>query len=382
MKNLIYLCTIALLLFSCSGGNGDNEEPEVPGGNNFSVEIIPSDNAPVLWQQVGFYIKHNGGTLKDVSWHFGDDSSASGIAVDHSYKKEGIFDISVKATAADGTTAKHTISLTVAGRSFSKALKFFDRNRVWLCAHRCNSGNSAIPENSITALKECIRLGNIDIVEIDPRVTSDGVIVVMHDETVNRTTNGTGKVSDLTYAQIHSLRLKLTDGTITQDTVPTLRGFLQEAKDKVFIDLDYVDRMPLWELYSLVKECGMLDQAMFYTSNNSQAISSLLGYSPSGIVFSYISKESDAVSQSKQGVYVTQISAANLLSTNLGSIAAQNSMVSFSNTLVQNGITIDNDIKYNNDYSGVDEFLNRGINIIQTDQAPLIHNHLKSKNKR
>lgn len=381
MKNLTYLFGLIISLFiSCSGG--ENEEPYIPGNGDITVEIVPSDNTPVRWQQIGFYIKHNANSFKNVTWVFGDGTIGSGIAVNHSYKKDGKYDISVVATTDDGETVKHTVTLNVGGRSFSKSLKFFDNSRVWICAHRCNTGTTSIPENSITALKKCIELGSIDIVEIDPRVTSDGVIVLMHDETVTRTTNGTGEVSEMTYSQIRSLRLKLTDGTVTSDTIPTLRSFLLEAKGKIYIDLDYIGKVPHWELYSLVKDCDMLDQVMFYTSSDSQAINSLLNYTPPAIVFTQTGKESDAVSYSSQGIYVTQISAAKLLDSNLGFVAVQNSLVVFSNTLVQNGITIDNDIKYNNDYSGVDNFLSRGINIIQTDQAPLIDNYLKSKNKR
>lgn len=379
MKSWIYLLVIVLISFSCSSGG---DEPDIPGRSNVTVEIVPSDNAPVLWQNIGFYIKSNSGSFKKVDWKFGDGTSGSGATISHSYKTEGKYNISVEATTNEGVVLEQSISLTVAGKSLSKALNYFDRNRVWICAHRCNMGDVSIPENSITALKRCIESESVDLVEIDPRMTNDGVIVLMHDETVDRTTNGTGKVSDLTYAQIRTLRLKLSNGTLTGDTIPTLKDFLLEAKGRIFIDLDFINKVPHSELYNLVKECGMLDQVMFYTSGDTPAINSLLGYLPAGIVFSYIGKESEAIAHSKQGIYVTQISTARMLDSNLGSIAAQNSLVVLSNTLVQNGITIDSDIKNNNDYSGMDKLLRKGINIIQTDQAPLIHNYLKNKNKR
>lgn len=379
MKKLIFLFLAALAVYSCSSGS---DSPDTPPGEAFSVEIIPSDNAPALWQQVGFHIRHNAASIREARWNFGDETTDSGIAVQHSYRTEGTYRVSVKATAANGSLAEHVLSVTVGGRSFSKALKNFDRSRVWICAHRCNTDNSSTPENSITALKKCIGSGYVDIVEIDPRMTRDGVMVLMHDETVNRTTNGTGKVSDMTYAQVHALRLKLPDGTLTSDTVPSLRGFLLESKDKIFVDIDFIDKVPHTELYNLVKECGMIDQVMFYTSSNSQAVSSLLGYTPPGIVFTQTGKESDAVAYKEQGIYVTQITTAKMLETNLGIVAAQNSLAVLSNTLVQNGITIDNDIKYNNDYSGVDKLLGGGINIIQTDRAPLMDAYLKSKGRR
>ena len=61
------------------------------------------------------------------------------------------------------------------------------------------------PENSLEGFENCIRSG-FDAIEVDVRMTKDGVLVVMHDESVNRTTNGKGKVSDLTYAEIKKMR--------------------------------------------------------------------------------------------------------------------------------------------------------------------------------
>ena len=62
------------------------------------------------------------------------------------------------------------------------------------------------PENSVAGVVEAITDGS-DIVEIDVMLTADGVPVLMHDATVDRTTNGTGRVSDLTLAETKSLRL-------------------------------------------------------------------------------------------------------------------------------------------------------------------------------
>jgi glycerophosphoryl diester phosphodiesterase len=68
-------------------------------------------------------------------------------------------------------------------------------------AHRGNS--SAAPENTLPAF--ALARGFADVVEIDVQPTLDGQWVLMHDTTVNRTTNGSGSVSSLTYAQIQAL---------------------------------------------------------------------------------------------------------------------------------------------------------------------------------
>lgn len=71
-----------------------------------------------------------------------------------------------------------------------------------LCAHRgCMETH---PENTIPALKEAIRLG-AQMIEFDILLTKDSVLVLMHDETVDRTTDGHGRVADLTLAEIRKL---------------------------------------------------------------------------------------------------------------------------------------------------------------------------------
>jgi glycerophosphoryl diester phosphodiesterase len=71
-----------------------------------------------------------------------------------------------------------------------------------LCAHRgCMETH---PENTLPALQEAIRLG-AQMIEFDILFTRDSVLVLMHDETVDRTTNGRGRVADLTWAELKTL---------------------------------------------------------------------------------------------------------------------------------------------------------------------------------
>jgi glycerophosphoryl diester phosphodiesterase len=58
-------------------------------------------------------------------------------------------------------------------------------------------GLDSVPENSLAALERCIELG-VDMMETDIHRTRDGALVIMHDDTVDRTTDGTGAVADLT----------------------------------------------------------------------------------------------------------------------------------------------------------------------------------------
>lgn len=78
----------------------------------------------------------------------------------------------------------------------------FPQCTVHIIAHR--GASAYAPENTVAAFKKAIELG-ADILELDVHQTKDSQLVVIHDRSVNRTTNGKGKVKDLTLSQIKSL---------------------------------------------------------------------------------------------------------------------------------------------------------------------------------
>ena len=102
-------------------------------------------------------------------------------------------------------------------------------------------GLPGAPENSLLALDHCIAMG-IDVMETDVRRTRDGYLVIMHDATVDRTTDGTGKVADMTLAEIR--RLHLCDGmggaaaAVTAQQVPTLADMLSHGQGRILFNLD------------------------------------------------------------------------------------------------------------------------------------------------
>lgn len=121
------------------------------------------------------------------------------------------------------------------------------------------------PENSLSAIKRAMEVG-ANIIEVDIHKTKDGELVLMHDDTVDRMTNGSGKVEDLTFAEIQSLHLRNGSGgslaSLTDEKIPTLREVMMLAKDKVFINLDKI-----WdirhEVYAVLKETGTVREGLF-----------------------------------------------------------------------------------------------------------------------
>ena len=124
------------------------------------------------------------------------------------------------------------------------------------------------PENCIATFENTLRHTNA-FFEIDPRLTKDSVIVVMHDETLDRTTTGKGKVSDYTYAELQRYRLKDPQGHVTDYKIPTLKEMLLWSKGKTVLNLDHKD-VPLEMTAKLLKECGN-DMVMLTVHNAQQA---------------------------------------------------------------------------------------------------------------
>ena len=79
-----------------------------------------------------------------------------------------------------------------------------DKNKILVAAHRGDWKN--FPENSIEGVKSCIDRG-VDIIEIDVHKTKDGHFILMHDESVRRTTNGRKRVSKYLLKDIINLHL-------------------------------------------------------------------------------------------------------------------------------------------------------------------------------
>lgn len=109
---------------------------------------------------------------------------------------------------------------------------------VMIVAHRgCWKGTS---ENSLDAIESCVAFG-IDMVELDVRRTRDGVLVLMHDATVDRMTDGTGQVENLDWTYLQTLRLREGAGRgspLTDRRIPTFADALAAAKGRILINVD------------------------------------------------------------------------------------------------------------------------------------------------
>lgn len=139
-------------------------------------------------------------------------------------------------------------------------------SEIKVVAHR--GANRWAPENTIAAFLKAAEMG-ADYAEMDVRQTKDGIFIIMHDADVKRTTNGSGKVSDMTLEEIK----KLDAGSwfaeeFTGEKVPTLREVLQAIDGKILPDLDFKAGDPE-QLIALLEEENYLNRGAvtLYTGN-------------------------------------------------------------------------------------------------------------------
>lgn len=133
--------------------------------------------------------------------------------------------------------------------------KFFDcvreKSLVVVAAHR---GGDAPAENAIETFERTLRgaPGPV-LIEIDVRRTRDGALVLMHDETLDRTTTGIGPVANITLDAFQKLKLKDEGGRELNIRPPTLKRALDWSDDRAILELDVKRGTPFPEVIAAVR---------------------------------------------------------------------------------------------------------------------------------
>jgi glycerophosphoryl diester phosphodiesterase len=138
-----------------------------------------------------------------------------------------------------------------------------------LQAHRTGDRPGAA-ENSIGAMQASLDDGAL-FMEMDVAKTADGVLVLMHDDTVDRTTNGTGAVSEMTYAEISELRLVDVDGQVLDEGVPTFTDALSFLDGRGFAQVDLKDTS-FEEISETLVAANAVDRSVVITYSIEDAI--------------------------------------------------------------------------------------------------------------
>lgn len=165
-----------------------------------------------------------------------------------------------------GISLFFTFVFPVSGQNRAAELRkvFLDptSETVLVASHRAS--HLDFPENSIPALRDAVRLG-VDIIEIDAKITADGVPIVMHDRTIDRTTTGKGDPEKMTLAELKKLSL-VVNGKPTGERIPTLEEALLSVKGQALVDLD-MKTDAVQAVLEVVRKTGTGDMVFFFDSD-------------------------------------------------------------------------------------------------------------------
>jgi len=139
-----------------------------------------------------------------------------------------------------------------------------DEGITLVAAHR-----GGLVENSIAGMSQV--LAEVPaLMEVDVNVSADGVLFLMHDDTLDRTTTGTGAVSDRDWSYI-STQTVVGPGGKKYDSPPTLSDALAWADGKTILELDIKRAVDYEDLVTVVKQAGATDRILYIAYTNGQA---------------------------------------------------------------------------------------------------------------
>ncbi len=165
---------------------------------------------------------------------------------------------------------KYKIIITVLLILFSVS----NQAQTKIIAHR---GFSDIaPENTLIAFQKAIEIG-ADYFELDVHQTKDGILVVIHDNTVNRTSsnNKTGKIRELDYSEILGVKVgysKKFDAQFPDEKIPTLEEALQLAKGKIKVCVELKTDGIVNEVDKLIRELDMIEEVIIFAFNDKSLV--------------------------------------------------------------------------------------------------------------
>ncbi len=142
---------------------------------------------------------------------------------------------------------------------------------ILISAHRGNTGQA--PENTLAAYKDALKVG-VDYVEIDVRTTLDGKLVILHDATLNRTTNGEGPLKNKRIVELRELSAGKGFIEFNKERIPTLKevcplisrwNIWHKKKTYIYVDCKDVAPAPLVEALEKYK---LANESYFYGNDS------------------------------------------------------------------------------------------------------------------
>ena len=245
-----------------------------------------------------------------------------------------------------------------------------DSKVVLVASHR--AAHLKFPENSIPAIQRAIELG-VDIIELDVKVSKDGIPMLMHDGTIDRTTTGSGMPSDYTYQELKQFRL-IHKGDTTDQLIPSFEEALKLIKGKVMVDID-LKTDQLDPIIEVIQQNGCEDHVFFFDSDY-EALQYVKDANPAFYLmpraYSYEMADSAIVRFKPEVVHIDF----KFYTPEVVQLIKLNDARIWINSLGLPDMAFGTE----NEDKALDKILKFGANIIQTDQPELLLKGLKKRN--
>lgn len=242
-------------------------------------------------------------------------------------------------------------------------------NIVLVAAHR--GAHKTFPENSLKSIQEAIRLG-VDIVEIDVKVSKDGIPFLMHDAKLDRTTTGKGDPELLTWSELQQLFL-VDKGRRTSLKIPTLQEALTLASDKIMVDLD-LKTEKIDKVIEVVKKTDASDIVLFFDSDYNL----LVQVQKSGKDY-MIMPRAHSVEQADSVIAIFDPPVVHIDFSFYTGECVQMIQSSFARTWINALGELDEDIAKGKERHALKKLLEHGANVIQTDEPQLLLKALREQ---
>ncbi|GLB52975.1 hypothetical protein NBRC110019_20150 [Neptunitalea chrysea] len=369
---LFVLCTGSwLTLTSCSkDGDADSGSQSVQPSFEASVDTIFEG------EQMSFVNTINSTADVAYYWDFGDGATSIAENPSHTFDAVGNYVVTLTTTVQGTETSvakevgvyRHELENRPGLVTYMESLN----GNIMVCAHRMY--HNVLPENSMSALNASIEAG-IGMVEIDIRQTKDGELVLLHDSTLDDTTTGSGDLTDYLLEELGQFYLYKADGSLSNEHIPTFKEILEVARGNIYIDID-VKMENYLKIYQLVKQYGMLSQCMF-TTDELSVCQSLQNADSKTILFPIVREETDYAAYTLTGLDIRIFQLNSDMSQNqtvVDDILANGDFF-FANIYINSNVT-----PQSNNYVQVNNFINLGGSIIQTDYPVTLKSYLQNLN--
>ncbi len=237
-----------------------------------------------------------------------------------------------------------------------------------ISAHR-GGPEPGYPENAIETFAHVAGQASA-LFEVDVRATADGVMVLMHDRDLDRTTTCEGRLDAITMEALRACRLEDNDGGATDFVTPTLVDALGWAKDRGILQLDVKDRQAFPAVVEIVKQADAFDRVVFITYTLEVA-AQVAALHPDAVISTTIRQIDDLETLADAGLGLNRLIAwvglGELQAELVADLDARGVAVNFG-TLGFSEDSLDNQIARSGEEGRYRDFTDVGVDIIATDR--------------